>query len=33
MLSGFVMMSGLVDIILGIGLILAGMTLFMKQTA
>ena len=32
-LTGFVMMSGTVDIILGIALILMGMTLFMKQTA
>jgi basic membrane lipoprotein Med (substrate-binding protein (PBP1-ABC) superfamily) len=32
-LTGFVMMSGSVDIILGIALILMGMTLFMKQTA
>jgi uncharacterized membrane protein len=32
-LSGFVMMSGVVDIILGIGLILAGMALYMRQTA
>jgi basic membrane lipoprotein Med (substrate-binding protein (PBP1-ABC) superfamily) len=32
-LTGFVMMSGTVDIILGIALILMGMILFMKQTA
>ena len=32
-LTGFVMMSGTVDIILGIALILMGMTLFLKQTA
>ena len=31
-LAGFVMMSGIVDIILGLGLILAGISLFQKQT-
>ena len=30
--SGFVMMSGTVDIILGIGLILAGLALYMKPS-
>jgi hypothetical protein len=32
-LSGFVMMSGTVDIVLGIGLILAGLALYMKPAA
>ena len=31
-MSGFVMMSGTVDIVLGIGLILVGMALYMKPT-
>jgi hypothetical protein len=31
--AGFVMMTGVVNIVLGIGLILAGMALYMKPTA
>ena len=31
-MSGFVMMSGTVDIVLGIGLILVGLALYMKPT-
>jgi hypothetical protein len=32
-LAGFVMMTGVVNIVLGLGLILAGMALYMKPTA
>jgi hypothetical protein len=32
-LAGFVMMTGVVNIVLGLGLILAGMALYMKSTA
>ena len=31
--SGFVMMSGTVDIVLGIGLVLVGLALYMKPAA
>jgi hypothetical protein len=31
--AGFVLMTGVVDIILGLGLVLAGMALYMKPTA
>jgi hypothetical protein len=32
-LSGFVMMSGTVDIVLGVGLMLIGLALYMKPAA